>query len=198
MREAVPTALLDEVRERLARDGTTGTPQEVAVALRATGRPVGDAMVLAVHDALRSESLGAGPLDALLRLPGVTDVLVNGAEQVWFDRGGGLERAEVSFPDEEAVRRLAQRLAASGGRRLDDASPYVDVRLADGTRCHAVLAPVARPGTVVSLRVPHRLGLSLDDLHERGTLTGEGLRLVRRVLTAGLAFLVSGGTPPLV
>jgi len=191
---AVPAALLDQVRDRLARDGSPGTPHEVAAALRGLGRPVGDATVLAVHDALRAESLGAGPLDPLLALPGVTDVLVNGPDEVWLDRGSGLERADVRFPDDDAVRRLAQRLAASGGRRLDDASPYVDVRLADGTRCHAVLAPIARPGTVISLRVPHRLGLGLDDLHARGTLTADGLRLVRRVLGAGLAFLVSGGT----
>jgi pilus assembly protein CpaF len=191
---SVPRALLDEVRDRLARDGASGSALEVAAALRGAGRPVGDAEVLAVHDALRSESAGAGPLDPLLRLPGVTDVLVNGPDQVWFDRGRGLERAEIRFADDDAVRRLAQRLAATGGRRLDDASPYVDVRLADGTRCHAVLAPVARPGTVISLRVPHRLGLCLDDLRARGTLSAEGLRLVRRVVAAGLAFLVSGGT----
>lgn len=191
---SVPSSLLDEVRDRLARDGASGSALEVAAALRETGRPVGDATVLAVHEALRSESAGAGLLDPLLHLPGVTDVLVNGPDQVWFDRGAGLERAGIRFPDDAAVRRLAQRLAASGGRRLDDASPYVDVRLADGTRCHAVLAPVARPGTVISLRVPHRLGLSLDDLRDRGTLTAEGLRLVRRVVAAGLAFLVSGGT----
>jgi pilus assembly protein CpaF len=151
-------------------------------------------MVLAVHEALRAEVTGAGLLDPLLRLPGVTDVLVNGPDQVWFDRGRGLERADVTFADDDAVRRLAQRLAASGGRRLDDATPYVDVRLRDGTRCHAVLAPVARPGTTVSLRVPHRAGLTLDDLAERRTLTATGLRLVRGLLAAGVGFLVGGGT----
>lgn len=191
---SVAPGLLDEVRETLARSGTPCTPHEVAAALRRSGRPVGDATVLAVHDALRSESWGAGPLDPLLALPGVTDVLVNGPGQVWFDRGAGLEASSVVFPDDESVRRLAQRLAAAGGRRLDDAAPYVDVRLPDGTRCHAVLAPVARPGTTVSLRVPQRLGLTLDDLAERGTLTSEGLRVVRRLLRARLAFLVSGGT----
>ena len=75
-------------------------------------------------------------------------MLVNGAGAVYLDRGDGLERSDVRFPDEAAVRRLAQRLAAQGGRRLDDATPYVDLRLADGTRFHAVLAPLARPGTL--------------------------------------------------
>ncbi|WP_245644625.1 TadA family conjugal transfer-associated ATPase [Nocardioides jensenii] len=190
----MPTELLEEVRDKLARDGHLLTPQRVAEALRAAGRPVGDATVLAVHEALLADVTGAGPLDPLLRQEGVTDVLVNGADSVWFDRGHGLERAEVTFPDEDAVRRLAQRLASSGGRRLDDASPHVDVRLRDGTRCHAVLAPVARPGTVISLRVPRPTGWSLTELAERGSLAAEALALTRRVLNARLSFLVSGGT----
>lgn len=195
MIDALPQALLDDVRERLARDGRSFTPQRVAEALRETGRPVGDATVLAVHEALRSDVIGAGVLDPLLRLPGVTDVLVNGPDSVWLDRGAGLERTDVRFPDDDAVRRLAQRLASAGGhRRLDDSAPCVDVRLADGTRCHAVLAPVARPGSAISLRVPHRSGWTLADLTERGALTGEGLTLARRIVEARLAFLVSGGT----
>ena len=146
--------LVEDVREHLAREPGPLTPHRVAEALRASGRPVGDATVLAVHEALRRDVLGAGPLEPLLRLPDVTDVLVNGPSAVYVDRGSGLERTEVTFPDDAAVRRLAQRLAAAGGRRLDDSVPHVDVRLADGTRFHAVLAPLARPGTVLSLRVP--------------------------------------------
>ncbi|MDO7868490.1 TadA family conjugal transfer-associated ATPase [Nocardioides jiangxiensis] len=192
----VAVELVDEVRSHLARGGLAVTPHAVAAALRAAGRPVGDATVLAVHEALRAESVGVGPLEPLLRLPGVTDVLVNGPRDVWVDRGAGLERADpsVGFTDEAAVRRFAQRLAAAGGRRLDDASPTVDVRLPDGVRCHAVLAPVARPGTLVSLRVPHGLGLGLDDLAARGALSPAGLVLVRRLLAARVAFLVTGGT----
>ena len=193
---APDAALVERVRDRLAADGDTAvlTPAAVARVLRSEGRPVGDATVLTVLDALRRDVVGAGPLEELVRLEGVTDVVVNGPDQVFVDRGAGLERAAVAFPDDAAVRRLAQRLAARAGRRLDDATPYADVRLADGTRCHAVLAPVARPGTVVSLRVPHRTGLSLADLAARGALSPAGLRLVHRVVASGVAFLVSGGT----
>ena len=186
--------LVEEVRERLARDVGEVTPHRVAEALRESGRPVGDATVLAVHEALRRDVVGAGPLEPLLRTPDVTDVLVNGPDQVYVDRGQGLERADVAFPGDDSVRRLAQRLAASGGRRLDDATPHVDVRLRDGTRFHAVLAPLARPGTVLSLRVPHQRVLSLDDLILARTLTDHGARLLRRVVSCRLAFLVSGGT----
>jgi pilus assembly protein CpaF len=191
---AVPDELLVAVRDELARGGGQLTPQRVADALRDHGRPVGDATVLAVHDALRRDVHGAGPLEPLLATPGVTDVLVNGAGQVWFDRGEGLELTGVRFPDDEAVRRLAQRLAAAGGRRLDDASPYVDLRLPDGTRFHAVLAPIARPGTVLSLRVPRRQVFDLAGLRAAGALSAEGSRLLARVVERRLAFLVSGGT----
>ena len=191
---AVPPGLVDRVRDRLADGHGDLTPQRVAEVLREEGRPVGDATVLAVHEALRRDVVGAGPLEPLLRTPGVTDVLVNGPGQVFWDRGRGLEPAGVTFPDDGAVRRLAQRLAASGGRRLDDASPYVDVRLADGTRFHAVLAPVSRPGTVLSLRVPAARTFTLDDLEAGGFLVPETRRLLAGLVAGRLAFLVSGGT----
>ena len=194
MTETVSAELLDDVRERLARDAAPLTPQLVAQALREQGRPVGDATVLAVHDALHRDVVGAGPLEPLLRLDGVTDVLVNGADQVWIDRGAGLERTGIGFPHDGAVRRLAQRLAASGGRRLDDASPYVDLRLPDGSRFHAVLAPVARPGTVLSLRVPRQRVFTLAELVEAGSVATEGAALLELVVQRRLAFLVSGGT----
>ena len=192
--EAGLDALVEVVRDRLARAPGALTPHRVAEALRGAGRPVGDATVLAVHDALLRDVVGAGPLEPLLRLPGITDVLVNGSGQVYLDRGGGLEAADVRFPDEAAVRRLAQRLASAAGRRLDDATPYADLRLPDGTRFHAVLAPVARPGTVISLRVPHRRGFTLAELAAAGLAPPEVVRLLERVVEARLAFLVSGGT----
>ncbi len=185
---------VEAVRERLAAAPGAISPHRVAEALRETGRPVGDATVLAVYEALRRDVAGAGPLEPLLRLAGVTDVLVNGAEEVYLDRGRGLERADVRFPGEAAVRRLAQRLAGAAGRRLDDATPYADLRLADGTRFHAVLAPVARPGTVISLRVPQRQRLTLADLVAAGSVSREGARLLDALLAARLSFLVSGGT----
>jgi len=187
--------LLDRVRARLALQPGLPTQAGVAALVReeAGGLLGDDDVLLAVRDAV-DELAGAGPLEPLLRSPGVTDILVNGPRQVWLDRGAGLERCSVRFPDDDAVRRLAVRLAAAAGRRLDDAAPWVDVGLPDGTRLHAVLPPVSGSGTCLSLRVLRRRALDLGALAAAGALPGAGERLVRAVLSRRLAFLVTGGT----
>lgn len=186
--------LVDAVRRRLALSGAAPTPARVAEALRAEDHVMGDTTVLDVVRALSSELLGAGPLEPLLREPTVTDVLVNNPEEVWVDRGGGLRRAPVRFPDERAVRALAQRLAGVAGRRLDDAQPWVDARLPDGTRLHTVLAPVAVDCTCLSLRVVRPRAFTLPELVQAGSLPHSGARLLHDILRARLSFLISGGT----
>ncbi|MFN8172243.1 MAG: ATPase, T2SS/T4P/T4SS family [Candidatus Nanopelagicales bacterium] len=190
----MPTPLVDRVRSRLVAQNADATPALVAAALRAEGLVLGDAAVLELVGELRHELVGAGPLEPLLALPGVTDIVVNGPRQVWIDRGSGLERAEASFSAEADVRRLAQRLAATAGRRLDDAAPYVDALLPGGARLHCVLPPVAVDGTLISIRVPHRVALTLDDLVRRGSVDADGAAVLRDVVGARLATLVSGGT----
>ncbi len=187
-------ALLERVRTGLADAGAAVDAARVAALLRADGRVVGDETLLALVDTLDRESAGAGPLEVLLHEPGVTDVLVNGPDRVYVDRGEGLEPTAVAFDGDAAVRRLAQRLAASGGRRLDDASPFVDVRLRDGTRLHAALAPVARPGTLLSLRVPARRAFTLDELVEQAVLPPAGAQVLADLVASRTAFLVTGGT----
>ncbi|NBE49854.1 TadA family conjugal transfer-associated ATPase [Streptomyces boluensis] len=186
--------LLDGVRQWLAASGADPTPAGVARALREQGRVLGDAELLRVVRDLRSELVGAGPLEALLADPEVTDVLVSGPDQVWVDRGSGLELTRVSFTDAGAVRRLAQRLAAVAGRRLDDARPWVDARLPDGTRLHAVLTPVAVGSTCLSLRVVRPKAFSLTELVEAGTVPPGGDRVLRALVDARISFLISGGT----
>jgi pilus assembly protein CpaF len=189
------TALLDRVRARLALDPVAPSRARVAALVREeTGGLLGEDDVLhAVREAI-DELAGAGPLEGLLREPGVTDVLVNGADQVWIDRGEGLTRTAVRFADDGAVRRLAVRLAALAGRRLDDAAPWVDVGLPDGTRLHAVLPPVSGSGTCLSLRVLRRCSYSLGDLEALGTLPGESGSLLRALVAGRRPFLVTGGT----
>ncbi|MGW8746848.1 TadA family conjugal transfer-associated ATPase [Streptomyces sp. NPDC055794] len=186
--------MLDGVRRWLAESGAEPTPARVAQALREQGRVLGDAEILGTAARLRSELVGSGPLEPLLADPSVTDVLVSAPDRVWVDRGGGLELTPVSFPDAGAVRRLAQRLATVAGRRLDDARPWVDARLPDGTRLHAVLPPVAVGCTCLSLRVVRPRAFTLDELAAAGTVPPGGDRVLRALLRARLSFLVSGGT----
>jgi pilus assembly protein CpaF len=185
---------LDLVRDRLAGLGRHYTPVDVATAMRAEGLIVSDSAVLDTVESLRRHSVGAGLLEPLLHQPGVTDVLVNGPDQVFVDRGAGLELTDLRFPCEGDVRQLAQRLAATVGRRLDDAVPFVDARLADGSRVHAVLGTLASPGTCISLRVPAQRSFSLNDCMASGSLTPGAAQLLSRMIEAKLAFLISGGT----
>lgn len=199
----VDPGLVQRVRARLASSagGVEGGVGAVADAVRAeSAGVVGDTDMLAILRELETELTGAGILSPLLADPRVSDVLVNGPSQVWVDRGAGLARAPVSFPDEAAVRRLAQRLALAAGRRLDDAQPWVDGRLAgadagvSAVRMHAVLAPVAIDGTCISLRVLRPATDGLDALAGTGAIAPAALRLLRAIIAARLSFLVVGGT----
>jgi pilus assembly protein CpaF len=141
-----------------------------------------------------AESAAAGPLDPFLADPHVTDVLVNAPDEVWVERRGRLTRTSVAFADEESVRRLAVRLAAAAGRRLDAAMPFADVLLRDGTRMHAVLSPTAVRGTCLSLRRPRRRPFTFDELVLAGTISPVVAAVLHAVLTARLAVVVTGGT----
>jgi len=190
----LPERALSAVKSQLALLGHAPTAADVVEALRRCDLVVSDSAVLQVQQVVRRDSVGAGPLDGLLALPGVTDVLVNGPDRVYIDRGEGLELTEVAFESDEAVRQLATRLAAAAGRRLDDGMPFVDARLASGVRVHAILSTVASPGTCLSLRVPSAKQLKLSDWERQGSLVPEAADLLRRLVQAKVAFLVSGGT----
>lgn len=185
----VAADLVEAVRVRLSQTGAAPTAAQVAAALRAERAVLGDAEILAIARTLRAHLIGAGPLEALLAEPGVTDVLVNGPREVWVDDGNGLRRTSVTFSGDDEVRRLAQRLAAAAGRRLDDACPYVDARLAGGVRLHAVLPPIAPEGTCLSLRLPSRRAFTVEELATR-----DGAAVLRAIMAARLAFLITGGT----
>ncbi|MET7768222.1 TadA family conjugal transfer-associated ATPase [Nocardia sp. NPDC005366] len=204
MNTVVTGELLDRVRERLAGGSADPDPAQVVAAIRAeAGGVLGDTDLLRALRLLQTEMTGAGVLEPLLHDPGVADVLVTAPDAVWIDRGRGLERSSVSFSDEAAVRRLAQRLALSAGRRLDDAQPWVDGKLSGteaalgdsfGIRLHAVLAPIAHGGTCLSLRILRPATQGLDALVAAGAIPAEVEGLLQNIIRARLAFLVVGGT----
>jgi len=197
----VSSSLVERVRERLAAESAPLRPNVVAAAIRAESSGVlGDADVLANLHLLQTELTGAGILEPLLCAEGTTDVLVSAPDAVWVDDGMGLRRSAVRFADEAAVRRLAQRLALAAGRRLDEAQPWVDGQLTglgDGgftVRLHAVLPPIAPAGTCLSLRVLRPATQDLAALARSGAIAKDAVPLVRDVIAARMAFLVSGGT----
>lgn len=193
--------LIERVRERLATESGPLRPNVVAAAIRAeSGGILGDTEVLANLRLLQTELTGAGILEPLLCADGTTDVMVTAPDSVWVDDGNALRRSNIRFPDEAAVRRLAQRLALAAGQRLDDAQPWVDGQLAGigargfAVRLHAVLPPVAAGGTCLSLRVLRPATQDLAALAAAGALTPVAAELVAGIIAARLAFLVCGGT----
>jgi pilus assembly protein CpaF len=193
------TAAVSELTEQLRqRFATLAMPASSAAVVTAVSeQPAAAALnsgaLLRLADQVHADLVGAGPLAPLLADPEVTDILVN-RTTVWVDRGHGLQPAKVSIDSPEQVRRLAQRLAAAGGRRLDDSSPCVDVVLRDGSRLHAVLPPVAVNGPYLCLRTFRSRPFSLTDLVTTGTVTEPVAQLLAAIVAARLAYLVTGGT----
>ena len=191
--------LLESVRESVMADASPVTPSRVAAAVQASGRLLGTAGALAAMESISAELNGLGPLQPLTRDPAVTDIFVNGPDSVWLDRGRGLEKAPVVFSGEPQIRALAARLVAAGGRRLDDGSPCVDVRLDGGYRVHAVLPPISTAGTLLSVRIRRATVFSMPELKRAG-MFGAGTpgslvqSVLERMVAARLSFLISGAT----
>jgi len=187
--------LVDRVRRRLAGlDEPAGRARVAELVRIEAGALIDDADLFNLIRSAEDELVGAGPLEPLLRSPDVTDVLVNGADEVWVDTPAGLLRTDVRFADPDAVRRLAQRLAAMAGRRLDEATPWVDATLPDGTRLHAVLPPVAAAGPCISLRVLGRRQFTFSELVAGGTISDPAAAELEALIADRRSFLVTGGT----
>jgi pilus assembly protein CpaF len=137
---------------------------------------------------------GLGPVASLLRDPTVSDILINGPSDVWVDRFGKLERSSVRFEDEAHLRRILRRMVGTQGRRLDEAVPYVDLRLPDGSRLNAVLSPVSLRGSVVSIRRAREASFRMEDLVAFGSLTAEIGDLLSEAVRLRRNVLVSGGS----
>ncbi len=138
--------------------------------------------------------LGYGPVEAFLEDPRVTEIMINGPGEVWVERGGILERTAARFRDAAHLRSFIERVIGPLGLRVDDSSPIVDARLPDGSRFHAVLAPVARGGPVVTVRKFAKVEFGLGDLVRQGALSTEAAELLERAVRGRANIVVSGGT----
>jgi len=183
-----------EIRRALAQGNAAPSNSEIARVVESQHLAFGESAVAHLTRQISTEVLGSGPLQQFLDDPRVTDVLVNDVDDVWIDRGRGLQRVPVDVGGPVQLRALAVRLAAQCGTRLDDSSPSADGRLPDGTRLHALLHPVCESAAVISLRTSRSQTLSLNDLVRLGTIPPAWHDLLRRVVDARLNFLISGAT----
>lgn len=190
----VDSALLETVRESVMADAGPVTASRVAAAVQATGRLLGTAGSLAAVERISAELNGLGPLQELTRDVQVTDIFVNAPDSVWIDRGRGIEQAGVAFAGEAQVRALASRLVAAGGRRLDDGSPCVDVRLDGGYRVHAILPPISTAGTLLSVRIRREQVFTMEELNAGGMFGSVVQGVLEGIVQRRLSFLISGAT----
>jgi pilus assembly protein CpaF len=143
---------------------------------------------------IQDEVFGLGPLEPLLQDPTVSDILVNGCKQVYVERHGRLEHTVARFKDDDHLMRIIEKIVSSVGRRVDEMTPMVDARLADGSRVNAIIPPLALDGPMLSIRRFGSEPLSADELVRLGTLTPELVQVLFAVVRARLNVLISGGT----
>jgi pilus assembly protein CpaF len=143
---------------------------------------------------ITDEILGLGPLEPLLRDETLTEVMVNGPQQVYIERDGKLELTNVTFQNDEHVMKIIQRIIAPIGRRVDESSPMVDARLADGSRVNAIIPPLSLVGPVITIRKFSATPYTVDDLVRFGTATPEMFEFLEACVKARLNIFVSGGT----
>ncbi len=190
----VAVAMIDRLVDRLLASDVPlerGALERAAEAMLAEEAPLGGRPeVIAAVDAL----VGLGPVEPLLRLPDVSDVLVNGDGSVWVERAGSLEPSGVAFRSPVEVLAAVERVIAPLGLRIDRASPAVDARLPDGSRLHAVIPPISVDGPVVAVRRFTEAVGSLDELVERGAADARAAQLLAQAVADRRNILVSGGT----
>jgi len=145
-------------------------------------------------DQVLDELLGLGPLEPLLADETITDILVNGHKTVFVERSGLLERVPTRFQDERHLLRIIQKIVSAVGRRVDESSPFVDARLADGSRVNAIVAPLAIDGSLLSIRKFARKRIGLDRLVELGSMPREVADVLQVVVASRRNVLISGGT----
>ena len=141
-----------------------------------------------------NELFGLGPLEAFLRDPSISDILVNRHNQIYVEREGKLEESDVVFKDDKHLMQIIERIVSSVGRRIDESSPMVDARLADGSRVNAIIPPLALDGPALSIRRFRTDRLGAQDLVERNSMTQPMLDFLKAAVGARLNIIVSGGT----
>ncbi|MDE2410885.1 MAG: CpaF family protein [Sphingomonadales bacterium] len=166
----------------------------VAELLEADGEVLNKAERTRLVDNVLDELLGLGPLEPLLQDESINDILVNGHETVFVERYGVLERVATRFQDEKHLLRIIQKIVSAVGRRVDESSPFVDARLADGSRVNAIVAPLAIDGSLLSIRKFSKKPISMEKMIEFGSMPAQVAPILQAIVGARLNIIISGGT----
>jgi len=143
---------------------------------------------------IQNEVMGLGPLEPLVNDPSINDILVNRSDQIYIERAGKLELAEVKFRDETHLRKVIEKIVSAVGRRIDESSPMCDCRLLDGSRVNAIIPPLALDGSSISIRKFSKDKLQIQDLINKRSLTPEIAELLDGIVKARMNVIISGGT----
>ncbi len=147
-----------------------------------------------LFEQIAAEILGLGPLQPLLEDGSITEIMVNGAKNIYIEKAGKIHRMPITFESDEHVMRIIDRIVAPLGRRIDESSPYVDARLDDGSRVNAIIPPISLVGPVLTIRKFPENPITLEQLVEYGTLTEDIIEFMRACVIARLNIIISGGT----
>ncbi|WP_319535351.1 CpaF family protein [uncultured Vibrio sp.] len=157
-------------------------------------RPITSMMKSSLVKSMLDELFGLGPIQPLVDDKAITDILVNGPNNVFYEKHGKLEKSDITFIDEDQVRTIAKQIAARVGRRVDELSPTVDARLEDGSRVNVVIPPIALDGTSISIRKFREQNIGLEELVEFGSMSMDMARLLSIASRCRMNILISGGT----
>lgn len=189
--DRINLALLDKMpREQVAEE----ISDIVADLLESTGEVLNRAERTSLSAEVLDELLGLGPLEPLLKDETINDILVNGHQTVFVERFGMLERVPTRFQDEKHLLRIIQKIVSAVGRRVDESSPFVDARLADGSRVNAIVAPLAIDGSLLSIRKFSKKPISMARMIELGSIPPEMSEVLRGVVKGRRNVIISGGT----
>lgn len=147
-----------------------------------------------LFEAIVAEILGFGPLEQFLHMDGVTEIMVNGPKNVYIERGGKIQRVNVTFEDNDHLLRIIDRIVAPLGRRIDEGSPMVDARLPDGSRVNAVIPPISLNGASLTIRIFSKIPFTVENLIEFGSITVEAVEFLKACVISKLNVMISGGT----
>ncbi len=189
--ETLDVSRLESLEQNMA---STKVTQAITEILNEEGRLLTDTDRARLVEEIKNELLGLGPLEPLLWDDDVSDILVNGPNQVYVERQGKLYLTDVRFNDDQHLMLIIDRIVSQVGRRVDEASPMVDARLADGSRINAIIPPLALDGPSLSIRRFGKKRYTVDDLIEKETVTPDMVEFMQAIVKARLNVLVCGGT----